>query len=143
MLNDFGAVEDDGPSFGPQSRNQAIDAETGRHVRRRRQSFGIGVKLPQTEIAFLAAIEAPKKTAIERGDGLGSRPKPMLHDGGLPLAARADERDDARRAAGKGFVQQSEFAAAAEEMQGLRSAMMNRGGSHDLLLAFEGGIVFH
>src|SRR5262245_4729646 len=95
MLNDLGAIEHDGPTLVSAPWRQAIDAVAGRDLRRPVEPLGVGQQLAQTQVAVLAAVEAPEEDAVEIGMFVQSL-EPMLGDRGLALAAGADERRDAR-----------------------------------------------
>src|SRR3954471_13150529 len=88
MLDNFRSIQDDHPAFPPEQGQQMIDAIARGHLWRLAKALGIGVKLSQTKVGILAAVETPEENALQIGRRGSQRLKPMLHDGSLALSAR-------------------------------------------------------
>ncbi len=64
MLSYFGAIQDQQPLLAAQPGQQAVHAETRRHVGKMIEPFRVGKELAQTEIGVLAAVKAPQEEAV-------------------------------------------------------------------------------
>jgi len=127
VLSHFRPIEDNGPAFAAQTRQQMIDAITGGQLRRLLQLLGISVQRTQTEIGIFAAIETPQENAIGPIFRRQQPFQPMLHDGRLTLSPRPDERHDAFLPTPERGIEQRQLGSATEKTIRLGSAVMNAG----------------